>query len=252
MRGHDLRDFMLLAFGGAGPVHAGRLARDLGMAGVIVPRYPGVFSAIGLIMADVAHDYVQSSLTPLGEVTPADANVIFERLSAQALGELTGDGFAPAHIRIERALDMRYAGQGYEIAVPCPPERIEAADLQALRMSFDRRHEAMFGHIAPDESVEIVSYRVRGVGMVPPVALPKFEPTGMALAVAHRGLRRVRFDRQELDCPLYHRERIDVGVEVAGPAILDQLDCTTVIYPGQLARVDEWKNLIVTLGANSE
>ncbi len=125
MRGHDLRDFMLLAFGGAGPVHAGRLARDLGMAGVIVPRYPGVFSAIGLIMSDVAHDYVQSSLTPLAQVAPADANAIFDRLSAQALGELSGDGFAAAHIRIERALDMRYAGQGYEIAVPCPPSGSE-------------------------------------------------------------------------------------------------------------------------------
>ncbi len=99
--------------------------------------------------------------------------------------------------------------------------------------------------MAAEESVEIVSYRVRGIGIVPPVALPKFEPTGMALADAQRGVRRVRFDREELDCPLYQRERLDVGIELAGPAILDQLDCTTVIYPGQRARVDEWKNLIV-------
>ena len=119
MRGHDLRDFMLLAFGGAGPLHAGRIARDLGMAGVIVPLYPGVFSAIGLLMSDVKHDYIRSKLTPLSEISPADVNGMFERMVAQALDELRDDGFSAEQIRIERALDMRYAGQGYEIAVSC-------------------------------------------------------------------------------------------------------------------------------------
>jgi N-methylhydantoinase A len=107
----------------------------------------------------------------------------------------------------------------------------------------------MFGHMATEESVEIVSYRVRGIGIVPPVALPKFEPNGHALGDARRGVRRARFDHSQVDCPVYEREKLGVGMRVAGPAILDQLDCTTVIYPGQLARVDEGKNLIVT---NSE
>src|SRR4029434_7033089 len=88
MRGHDLRDFMLLAFGGAGPVHAGRIARDLGMAGIIVPLYPGVFSAIGLLMSDVKHDYVQSKMTPMQALEAADVNAMFERLSQQALADL--------------------------------------------------------------------------------------------------------------------------------------------------------------------
>jgi N-methylhydantoinase A len=246
MRGHDLRDFMLLAFGGAGPVHAGRIARDLGMAGVIVPLYPGVFSAIGLLMSDVKHDYIRSQLTPLSEATPEAVNGMFEHLAAQALEELRGDGFAPDRIRIERALDMRYAGQGYEIAVPCPAEPIGSADLKQLRVGFDQQHRSMFGHMAPEEPVEIVSYRVRGVGLVPPVAMPKFERAGGTLADAQRELRRARFDGEELDCPVYQRERLDVGLELAGPAILDQFDCTTVICPGQTARVDEWKNLIVT------
>src|SRR4029453_2795906 len=125
MRGHDLRDFMLLAFGGAGPVHAGRMARDLGMAGVIVPLYPGVFSAIGLLMSDVKHDYIQSKMAPLSEVKPEAVNDVFERLAAQAREELRSDGFARHDIRIERALDMRYAGQGYEIAVACPAEPLQ-------------------------------------------------------------------------------------------------------------------------------
>ena len=238
MRGHDLRDFMLLAFGGAGPLHAGRIARDLGMAGVIVPLYPGVFSAIGLLMSDVKHDYIRSKLSPLSEVTPADVNGMFERMVAQALEELRDDGFAADHIRIERALDMRYAGQGYEIAVPCPVQPLQEAGLKQLRATFDQQHRAMFGHMAPQEPVEIVSFRVRGIGLVPPVEMPKFKPAGTTLRDARRELRRVRFDGRELDCPVYQRERLDVGLTVAGPAVLDQFDCTTVICPGQTARVD--------------
>jgi N-methylhydantoinase A len=246
MRGHDLRDFMLLAFGGAGPVHAGRIARDLGMAGVMVPRYPGVFSAIGLLMSDVKHDYIQSKLTALSDVTPEDVKGVFERLAAQAREELQRDGFAPDRIRAERALDMRYAGQGYEIAVPCPVELLQDVDMKRLRVAFDRQHGTMFGHMAPEEPVEIVSYRVRGIGVVPPIEMPKFKPAGTTLADARRDMRRVRFDGAELDCPVYERERLDVGLRLAGPAILEQFDCTTVILPGQVARTDEWKNLIVT------
>jgi len=245
MRGHDLRDFMLLAFGGAGPVHAGRIARDLGMAGIIVPLYPGVYSAIGLLMSDVKHDYVLSKMTALAAVAPEDLAAMFGRLEAQAMDELHRDGFAPARIRVERALDLRYVGQGYEVTIAC-----DAATSPAeLRARFDAQHQTLFGHMAPEEPVEIVSYRVRGVGLVPQVELPKFVPTGAALEDAQRTTRSVRFDGADLACPVYWRERLDVGQRFAGPAILDQLDCTTVVWPGQLARVDEWKNLIVAEGA---
>jgi N-methylhydantoinase A len=255
MRGHDLRDFMLLAFGGAGPLHAGRIARDLGMAGWIVPLYPGVYSAIGLIMSDVKHDYIQSKMKPLSELTPEEVEDMFARLEGLAAEDLRGDGFRPDQIRIERALDMRYAGQGYEIAMPChaptPPSPASGGGkggggLDGLRRQFDERHRSMFGHMAPEEPVEVVSYRVRGLGLVPPVEMPTFKPAGTTLADARRTTRPVRFDGRDLECPVYQRERLDVGLTVTGPAILDQLDCTTVIYPGQTARVDEWKNLIVT------
>ena len=119
MRGHDLRDFMLLAFGGAGPLHAGRIARDLGLAGVIVPLYPGVFSAIGLMNSDVKHDYVQSRMMPIAELTVDAIEAMFARLEHEARADLRRDGFADARIRLDRALEMRYAGQGYELAVPC-------------------------------------------------------------------------------------------------------------------------------------
>jgi N-methylhydantoinase A len=245
MRGHDLRDFMLLAFGGAGPVHAGRIARDLGMAGMIVPLYPGVFSAIGLIMSDVKHDYIQSKMMPLREVKVEDVNGMFARLKGLASDELCEDGFASEAIRIQRALDMRYAGQGYEITMPCD-DVLGTGALETLRVQFDEQHRNMFGHSAPEQAVEIVSYRVRGVGRVPPVEMPKFKPTGATLADALRETRRVRFDGEDVECPVYQREKLDVGLTFEGPAILDQFDCTTVIYAGQTARVDEWKNLIVT------
>jgi N-methylhydantoinase A len=246
MRGHDLRDFMLLAFGGAGPVHACRIARDLGMAGVIVPLYPGVYSAIGLVMSDVKHDYIQSRMTPLAKLAAKDLSHMFDQLASQALQDLRADGFTADTICIQRSLDMRYAGQGYEITIPCEPEMMTAEGLQALRKSFDEVHRGMFGHMAPEESVDIVSYRVRGVGMVPPVEMPRFERTGTLLKEALRETRKVRFDGKTIDCPIYQREKLDVALTFSGPAVLDQFDCTTVIYPSQAVRVDEWKNLIVT------
>jgi N-methylhydantoinase A len=243
MRGHDLRDFMLLAFGGAGPLHAARLARDLGMAGVIVPLYPGVFSAIGLLMSDVKHDYIRSRMTPIDALTSDAVNDILSQLETQARDDLRRDGLADDGIRIERALDLRYAGQGYEVTMPCTTH--ETAALGDLRKAFDAEHRRQFGHMAPEEPVEVVSYRVRGIGLVPAVAMPKFKPDGGKPADALRETRQVRFGGQTISCPVYQRERLDVGLTLRGPAILDQFDCTTVIYAGQVARVDEWKNLIV-------
>jgi N-methylhydantoinase A len=247
MRGHDLREFHLLAFGGAGPLHAGRIARDLGMGGIVVPLYPGVYSAIGLLMSDVKHDYVQSRMTPIKDIDPADVDALFDRLMTQARQELRDDGFAEHQVKVQRGLDLRYAGQGYEMTLPLDDKPLTAADLISLRRQFDGQHKAIFGHSAPEEPVEIVSYRVRGVGLVPAVSLPRFARTGVPLAAALRERRRVRFDGAEVDCPVYQREQVDVGATIPGPAILDQFDATTVLYPGQLAAVDEYKNLIVRM-----
>jgi N-methylhydantoinase A len=246
MRGHDLRDFMLLAFGGAGPLHAGRVARDLGMAGVIVPLYPGVYSAIGLMMSDVKHDYVQSRMTPIADLSAEAVTVMFKRLEQEAIADLTQDGFSANCIRVDRALDMRYAGQGYEITVACDLGALHVEGVAGLRRRFDGTHREMFGHMAPDQAVEVVSYRLRGIGMVAAPPFPKFEPVGSTPSDALRGTRQVWFDGKAVGCPIYQRERLDVGLTLRGPAILDQFDCTTVVCPGQRARVDEWKNLIIT------
>ena len=147
---------------------------------------------------------------------------------------------------------MRYAGQGYEITMPCDAlPRLPASEearpgSTGCAANSTSNTASMFGHMAPEQAVEVVSYRVRGLGLVPPVELPRFKPTGATLADAQRDTRRVRFDGRDVECPVYQRERLDVGLTLRGPAILDQFDCTTVIHAGQSARVDEWKNLIVT------
>jgi N-methylhydantoinase A len=247
MRGHDLRDFMLLAFGGAGPLHAGRIAAELGMAGVIVPLFPGVYSAMGLVMSDVKHDYVRSRLSNLARIDEKTIDAQFLDLVQNARAELTAEGFSEASIEIERSLDMRYAGQGYEITMPLPATLGEGA-LAQLRGAFDEAHRQMFGHTAPNEPVEIVSYRLRGIGRVSPVKLPSFEPTGMKVEDAIRERRAMRFDGATVECPVYQREKLDVGVTFTGPAVVDQLDCTTVVFPGQTVRVDAHMNMIITMG----
>jgi N-methylhydantoinase A len=234
----------LLAFGGAGPLHAARIAENLGMAGVIIPLFPGVYSAMGLLISDVKHDYVRSKMSPLVDTKLDDIVEIFDELEGLAREDLGEEDFPDKRIAIERAIDMRYAGQGYEITIPCPAS-LNADSIQILRSEFDEQHEKMFGHTAPDEAVEIISYRLRGIGRVPPVKLREFAAQGISLEQALRETRAARFDGKTLDCPVYQREQIDVGVELSGPAIVDQLDCTTVIPPGHRARVDKFKNLIL-------
>ena len=141
-----------------------------------MPLYPGVYSAMGLLMSDVKHDYIRSRLSALGKVTAGDINAVFAGQAQLAEAELLAEGFARDDIAIEAALDMRYAGQGYEMTIACDAPLADGA-LAGLRKKFDAEHKQMFGHAAPDETVEIVSYRLRGIGRVPPVKLPRFEPT---------------------------------------------------------------------------
>jgi N-methylhydantoinase A len=247
MRGHDLRDFHLLAFGGAGPLHAGAIAVELGMAGIIVPLYPGVHSAMGLLMSDVKHDYIRSRMAPLDRTTPEEMHSAFAELESQALRDLRDEGFPSARIALERSLDLRYAGQGYELTIPCGAT-LERDNIARLRETFDETHRRLFGHVASDETVEIVSFRVCGIGRLPPIGFQRFRNEGRGLSDARREIRRARFGGVTLDCPVYQRERLDVGHIFPGPAIVDQLDATTVIPPGQTARVDEFKNLIISIG----
>src|SRR5919197_5661516 len=138
-------------------------------------------------------------MAALDAIAAEEVDDMFTRLEARATQGLRADGFPPNQIRLQRALDMRYAGQGYEITLACDAEAVRKPSLEDLRRRFDEQHKTMFGHMAPEEPVEIISYRVRGVGMVPRVELPKFAPTGATLADARREIRTVWFDGTPAD-----------------------------------------------------
>jgi N-methylhydantoinase A len=246
MRGYDLRDFVLVGFGGAGPVHTAALMEDLHMAGALIPAHPGVFSALGLLMADVQHDYVRSRLDPLEGLTPATMLAQFDEMVAAARADLREEGFADESIELDYALDMRYRGQGYEVTVVVSPADVANGDLATIRKSFDSEHLDRFGHAAPDEPVEVVSYRITGRGRVPEVRLLEHAPAGRLLREAEVERRPARFGDEVLECPVYARDLLDVGVRFAGPAIVDQADSTVVILPGQLVEVDPWRNLRIS------
>src|SRR4051812_44966777 len=246
-RGYDLREFTLVAFGGAGPVHASRVARELGMARVLVPLYPGCTSALGLLTADVRHDYVRSQLGAAATLDLAAANAIFAALEQQARADLDAEGFGAAAVRLERYLDFRYAGQGYEVQVPAPDGPLTAESVAATRRAFDRAHEQKFGHAAEGEPAEIVSYRVAGFGLVPKPELPTFTASGRPPAAARVGTRAVYFAELggTADCTVYDRAHLEPGHTFAGPAIVEQLDSTTVVLPEQTVRVDGHGNLVL-------
>ena len=246
-RGYDIRDFTLVAFGGGGPMHAGRMALDLGIPSVLIPLTPGVHSALGLLMSDVKHDYVRSKLVGLDELDLGEINQMFQQLIDQAKKDLHSEGFTEDEIRIEPYLDLRYAGQGYELTVPCMMPPLKTDDLKLMRQRFDTLHEQNSGHKAETEPVELVSLRLISLGLVPQAELAPGKVTGRTVEAARTGERSVFFGKEHgtLTAQIYNRDLFEPGHQVSGPAIVEQLDTTTVIHPEQQATIDEYGNIII-------
>jgi N-methylhydantoinase A len=249
-RGVDLSAFTLLPFGGAGAVHAAAVAEELGMARILVPLRPGAFSALGLLCTDVIHDYIRSELKPLADIGADHAEATFGALEAKARDELDREGLSASDATYWRELDLRYAGQGYELRTPLDRlfvDRIAAATLTAARRRFDERHAQIHGHAAKDRPVEVVSCRLRLRVAVPKYAPRPEEPAAPRPADrARKGCRTVYFDgATPVVASLYERGRLDPGADLAGPAIVEQFDATTVIPPGWRATVDRRRNLIL-------
>jgi N-methylhydantoinase A len=235
-RGYDLREFHLLAYGGAGPLHAGALARDLGMRGVIVPVYPGAFSALGLLLSDVRGDAVISDLVALDRVTVARLRAAVAELQQSGERDLLTQGFAASQLRFEYAVDLRYIGQGYELTIPVPALPETSRDMAALRARFDEAHALLTGHAAPDEGVELVNVRVTSIATVPQASIAAPVAVGAAND-ARFGERDAFLGETFLRTPVYARQRLASAAVVDGPAILVQDDSTTLVHPGQTARV---------------
>jgi len=247
-RGFDLREFALVPFGGAGPLHACRIAKDLGLARVVIPTTPGAFSALGLLMSDVKHDYLRSRLSDIADADPAEMTGLFGELRSQGEEQLRLEGFEPDQMTFRYYADLRYAGQGYENPVPLSELPTGAEDIARIRADFDRIHEQCHGHAAPGQPVEIVNYRVEAYGRVPQVDLATVEQATGPVEDAVVATRDAYFS-EVADAPfpvkVYQRELLRAGHRFDGPALVDQYDSTTVICPGQTVTVDPLGNLIV-------
>jgi N-methylhydantoinase A len=247
-RGVDLSAFTLLPFGGAGAVHAAAVAEELGMRRILVPPRPGAFSALGLLCTDVVHDYIRSELKPLADIDAAHAEAVFAALEAKARDELVREGLPATGAVYARELDLRYAGQGYELRTPLDglyDGAVTAATIAAVRVRFDERHAHLHGHAARDRPVEVVSFRLRLRVPVPKYE-PRPEPRGASRQSERKGERLVYFDGvTAMPAALYERDVLAIGTTLAGPAIVEQFDATTVIPLGWAAAVDPFRNLVL-------
>jgi N-methylhydantoinase A len=247
-RGRDPRGLTLVAFGGSGPVHGCRLAQALGIPRVILPAAAGVTAAIGLLAAEVRFDVARTWVRRLDALEPARLDAMYEEMAGQAL-EVVRDAAAGGAVSVARAVDARYVGQGYELTVPVPTGRLDAAALAGVRASFDDIYAARYGYAQPTEPVEAVTWKLSAIGGAPRVTLPK-APTSPGAGVT-RGRRRAYFPEAGgwVDCPLYDRYQLAAGMHVAGPAIVEERESTSVLPPGALATVDDYASLIVEVGA---
>jgi N-methylhydantoinase A len=243
-RGFDPRDFALVAFGGAGPLHAAAIARELHIPTVVVPRLPAHFSALGMLMADLRHDYVRTYYRPLAEADLDAVEAIFAELIDHARPLLASEGVRPAAMRFERYLDVRYVGQEFTIQTPTSVVEVTGADQQAIRQTFDAIHDRRFGHHASEEPVEIVNVRLTARGRRERPRFPPLLVTDRDPCVGHRP---VYLDdwRRPVDCPVYDRDRLAPGREVVGPAVIEEYASTTVLFPGDVASPVQSGELIV-------
>lgn len=244
-RGLDPRDFGILAFGGAGPLHANALAELLGCYPVIVPANPGVLSALGFLEAEFKNEFVQTFIRSSRAMDPVLVWDRFRVLAAKATAWLDNQHVAAKDRRIVYSLDLRYEQQGYEVSVEIDPQIVAAGgSLQPVFDIFHGLHERMYG-VRFHVPVELVALRVVANGATPPVDEVPVKAAGRDLAKAVMETRPGYFDGRWVDTPQYDRARLAVGMKVPGPAIIRQYDSTTVLLPGHFAEVDDHGNLLI-------
>jgi N-methylhydantoinase A len=245
-QGQDPRKFVLVAFGGAGPLHAATLAKSVGIPTVFVPPYPGLNCAMGMLQTSVRHSYLRSEIGVLSRFPTQRMNDLFRDLEQEALAEAKEEGFARDAVKLTRLVDLRYPHQGYTLPVPCPPVVAED-DKAKLKQAFDALHGQVYGQSAPKEEAEIVTFRLQAEIDVLRLDLPKL-PQGDGRADRALKGERPLFDidvNRFVTAKIYDRAKLLAGDLVAGPAIIDQFDATTVVLAGQTAKVDATATLII-------
>jgi N-methylhydantoinase A len=248
-QGQDPRKFALVAFGGAGPLHATTLAKSVGIPTVLVPPYPGLNCAMGMLQTSVRHSYLKSEVGVLGRFPTQRMNDLFRELEQQALAEAGEEGFAREAVKLTRLVDLRYPHQGYTLPVACPPD-IADDDKARLKQAFDDLHDQVYGQSAPKEDAEIVTFRLQAEIDVPRLELPRLPQGDGRVERALKG-ERALFDidgSRFVPAKIYDRAGLMAGDRIAGPAIIDQFDATTVLPAGQTATVDATATLIIEAG----
>jgi N-methylhydantoinase A len=244
-RGLDPRTFALVGFGGAGPVHANRLAAQMGIGTTIVPPSPGTFSALGLLLNDLRHDFSQTYKRRMTAVDLDAIRRIFERMEGEGRAMLAREQVPEVDISIEHHLEMQYVGQSYVLPIRLARGAIDAADMATAVADFHAAHAAAYGFSVTAEPTEIVNVRLAAVGRIPPWTPrrvgrdgPRPEP---------KGTREVYFEESGgfTTCAIYDRAHFQETTWVNGPCIVEEMDSTTVIHPGYVANVDTWGNLVI-------
>lgn len=230
-RGHDPREFSLFAFGGAGPLHAAALAQELGVREVVVPPLPGVFSALGLLVANYRHDYYASIVEKASRVSDDELEEKFRRLEERAVETLESEGVPEENIKLARMLGMRYWGQAYELTVPY------RGSVEKAVAEYHAVHEARYGYSMPEEEVEIVVAKLEAVGIVRKPELPSSPAREYRPEPAER--REVYFeDEGWRPTPIYRREKLRPGAMIDGPAVIESYESTILVPPGFISLVD--------------
>jgi len=241
-KGYDPRDFTLVPFGGACPLQAVEMARELGIPHILVPPHPGVTSAWGMLSADVRHDY---SLTFIENLTPAacaEINGKFAQLTEQGREDLAREGFTEPEMNFTRLLDIRYQGQSYELTLSIPSNALIEADIKIIIRRFHHLHQQSYGYCREDAPVEIVTLRLIATGALPKV--PHLTRAGVK-ETNISGARQVYLSGEYHRVPVYSRQQISPGWRAEGPAIVTQADTTTLIWPGDRAHCDRWGNILI-------
>jgi N-methylhydantoinase A len=239
-RGYDPRDFVLIAFGGGGAMHAGALMRELRVKKVIIPTEPAVFSAWGMLMTDLRQDYIRTLITRTDKVTPENLNTIYAEMEEQAALQMAAEGVKESDIVIQRFADMRYMGQEHTVKVPLPSGKITQEAMPEVNERFHVLHEQTYT-FRLDTPVELVNYHVTALGRVKKPELRKLDGGKGKLDDALKGTRRVNFDELGFHtASIYERDLLPVGVAVRGPAVIEEPASTTVVFPDQQLTRDEY------------
>jgi N-methylhydantoinase A len=244
-KGLDPRDFALVPFGGAGPLHGNAMAMLAGCYPVIVPPTPGVLSALGFLYSDVKNEFAQTFVRTVDEADPSQIGDILTKLGRDARAWLREEGVDESRQQVSYEADVRYFRQGYEFSLELDPERVGAGALEDLARRFGLAHERIYG-FKLEHPVELVNLRAVGVGMVQKISLPRFDKEGPNPAAAVVEQHRAYFDGSFASVNVYDRSRLRTGNRVHGPATIVQMDATTVIHPNHTGEVDEYLNILIT------